>query len=123
MKLYLQNRDEFYIIDLEQILYFKAEDHYAHIHYINGNSAMIPFGLSTIETQLFSYPHIIRAGRGYLINTKHIFRLNRIKQTIDFHYTQKENLTIKLSKDAIKIISQKLNALQFDNQDTSNVKD
>lgn len=123
MKLYLHNRDELYIIDLEQVLCFEAEDHYAHIYYASGYNTMIPFSLSTIESHLDSYPHIIRAGRGYLVNTKQIFRLNRIKQTVAFLYTSKENLSIKLSKEAIKIISQKLNILQFDDEIIAGIND
>lgn len=125
MKLYLRNRDELYIIDLEQVLYFEAEDHYAHIYYASGYNTMIPFSLSTIETHLESYPHIIRAGRGYIINTKHIFRLNRIKQSITFlnkapqEKPNQSEKSIKLPRDVIKDILQKLNELQSYNQNTS----
>lgn len=104
MELYLRNRDELYIIDLENLIYFKADDHYTHVYYITEAQILLPFSLSKIESQLSCVSYIIRAGRRYLINTKYIYRINSVKQEICFFNCKGETRTIKLSKDAVKSV-------------------
>lgn len=102
MELYLRNRDEMYIVNLENLIYFKADDHYTHVYYITETQILLPFSLSKIESQLSCVPYIIRAGRRYLINTKSIYRVNCVKQEIMFFNRNGEIRTIKLSKEAVK---------------------
>ena len=34
---------ELYVVDLDRMLYFEADDHYTHVYYSSGTHFMIPF--------------------------------------------------------------------------------
>lgn len=46
MKLKLYNRDEIFLVNLDSVLYFKAEDHYTSVYYAKDTKQFLPFGLS-----------------------------------------------------------------------------
>ena len=48
----LSGRDELFLIDLRQVLYFEADDHYANVYYANGTHFLVPHGLSYIDKKL-----------------------------------------------------------------------
>lgn len=78
--------DEVYVIDLSQVLYMQADDHYAHIHYASGGHMMVPYGLSKIEQALAeSYleaASLRRLGRKYIVNLRRICRINTMKEQL-----------------------------------------
>ena len=43
---------ELYVVDLDRMLYFEADDHYTHVYYSSGTHFMIPFGLAKVEAAL-----------------------------------------------------------------------
>ena len=49
MKLKLYNRDEIFLVNLDTVLYFKAEDHYTSVYYAKDTKQFLPFGLSQLE--------------------------------------------------------------------------
>lgn len=44
--------DELYVVDLGQVMYFQADDHYSHVYYASGTHFMLPFGLSKVESAI-----------------------------------------------------------------------
>lgn len=48
MNITLYNRDELFVVHLESVAYFKAEDHFSRVFYINGTDVLLPFGLADI---------------------------------------------------------------------------
>ena len=85
-QLCLMAHDEVYVIDLSQVLYMQADDHYAHIHYASGGHMMVPYGLSKIEQALAeSYleaASLRRLGRKYIVNLRRICRINTMKEQL-----------------------------------------
>ena len=41
-RLVLKGHDEIFFIDLNKVLYFLADDHYAHVYYASGYHCMVP---------------------------------------------------------------------------------
>ena len=86
-RLCLNLHDELYLINLEQTLYFMADDHYTHVFYANGARFMLPFGLSRIEERFIQLANHVslpfkRLGRKYIVNTLAIHSINITKQTL-----------------------------------------
>jgi DNA-binding LytR/AlgR family response regulator len=86
MNLCLGGHDEMYVINLEMVMYFQADDHYSHVFYATGATFMVSFGLSQIVTFITEqYPlqsKFLRLGRKYIVNMSFLFHINTIKQTI-----------------------------------------
>lgn len=104
MELYLRNRDEMYIVNLGNLIYLEADDHYTYAFYATETRILYPFSLSRFEAQLVQLsdtPYIIRVGRRYMINLKYICRINNVRQEVMF-FTNKGTHSIKVSKDAVK---------------------
>lgn len=86
-RLCLNLHDELYLVNLEQTLYFMADDHYTHVFYANGARFMLPFGLSRIEERFIQLANHVahpfkRLGRKYIVNTLAIHSINITKQTL-----------------------------------------
>ena len=75
-----------YVINLEIVMYFQADDHYSHVYYATGATFMVSYGLSQIETFIAEqHPfqsNFLRLGRKYVINTSFLFHINTVKQII-----------------------------------------
>ena len=103
-----------YVVDLEQTMYFMADDHYTHVYYSSGTHFMIPFGLSEVETEISTNMqhgiYFIRSGRKYILNTRHIFHINTIKQIVIISDSQGTAHTINLPKNALKILIKSFNS-------------
>ena len=73
-----------YVINLEMVMYFQADDHYSHVYYATGATFMVSYGLSQIETFIAEqHPfqsNFLRLGRKYVINTSFLFHINTVKQ-------------------------------------------
>lgn len=123
MNLYLNTRDELYVINLEKVMFMQADDRYTYIYYVSGYKFMIPFGLSKIETAMTKYPDvssfIIRLGRSHIINTKCLARINNAKQIVVLSDNKDNNYTLKVSKAVIKDITNRFTLL-CDNQISEN---
>ncbi|MCD8236158.1 MAG: LytTR family transcriptional regulator [Prevotellaceae bacterium] len=108
MNLYLNTRDELYVINLEKVMFMQADDHYTYVYYVSGCKFMVPFGLSKIETSMAKHSdvssYIIRLGRSHIINIKCLTRINSTKQIIVLSDNKDNNYTIKVSRTVIKNI-------------------
>lgn len=99
---------ELYVVDLNQVMYFKADDHYTHIYYSSGTHFMIPFGLSKVEDaihekQLFCR-RFVRLGRTYIVNIGCVFHVNAIKQVLLISDSHGVNHTIHLPKPVLRML-------------------
>lgn len=59
MKLKLYNRDEIFLVNLDTVLYFKAEDHYTSVYYAKDTKQFLPFGLSQLEEAIKNRPIVV----------------------------------------------------------------
>ena len=98
--------DELYLIDLDLLLYFQADDHYTNVHYANGTHFVIPFGLSKVEDFITHMPspskHLMRLGRKYIVNTHRIFRVSTVKELIFLTDNQGKNVQLHISKPVLR---------------------
>ncbi|MGN0234072.1 MAG: LytTR family transcriptional regulator DNA-binding domain-containing protein [Bacteroidaceae bacterium] len=85
-KLLFRIYGEMYLVDLPQVLYFKADDHYTHVYTNSGTHMVMPFGLNKVEAAIAQrMPEdnfLIRLGRTYIVNIKRIYHINMLKQSV-----------------------------------------
>lgn len=115
----MQNRlrfsvySEMFIVDLNRVLYFQADDHYTHVYYANGNHFMIPFGLSKVETMINEESdcrgRFIRLGRTYMVNLERIFQVNVVKCIVLLFDDHGVNYTLHLPKQVLRKFMDMLN--------------
>lgn len=107
---------ELYVVDLERVMYFEADDHYTHVYYASGVHFMIPFGLSKVETavdnRLAENTFFMRLGRKYIVNTRRVFHVNAIKQIALLVDDHNNNYTLRLPKSVLRDLMEKLNEMQ-----------
>jgi DNA-binding LytR/AlgR family response regulator len=112
-KLYLCSYDELYVINLDELLYLEADDHYTNVCCTNGDSYMVPYGLSKIEQKitekLGAGSHIIRLGRKYVINTHRLVRCSTIKEQLHLHNDLGEKVVLHISKPVLRSLIELLN--------------
>lgn len=106
-RLCLSLHEELYLIDLNQTLYFMADDHYTHVFYFTGTKFMVPFGLSRIEERLtllaVHHPHSFkRLGRKYIVNIATIHHINITKQQLRLQASNGKVITIEVSKPVLR---------------------
>lgn len=86
MNLYLSQSSDLYIVDLDRIVYFEADDHYVNAYYDSNMHFMLPFGLSFVEDAIKSLnsenSFLVRLGRKHIINVKRLFHINMLKQEL-----------------------------------------
>ena len=103
---------ELYVVDLDRMLYFEADDHYTHVYYSSGTHFMIPFGLAKVEAALSDKgtagDAVLRLGRKYIVNTRRVFHVNAVKQVavlVDDHGT---NYTLHLPKPVLRMLMENI---------------
>lgn len=100
--------DGLFVVDLDQVLYFEADDHYCQVCYFSGFTFMLPFGLSAIEHQLLTKTDVAtqerlqRLGRKYIVNRERIHQVSTIKQTVTFVDAHGNKISIKISKQVMR---------------------
>ena len=76
----LQVNDDLFLIDLNHVCYFQADDHYAHVYYDTNICRMLPLGLGVLECKikdlLKSNSLFIRVGRKFIINKSKVIYIN-----------------------------------------------
>jgi len=86
MNLYLGGHDEMYLINLDMVMYFQADDHYSHVFYATGTNFMVSYGLSQIESFIIDQNPLqscfLRLGRKYIVNLSFLFHINTVKQIV-----------------------------------------
>ncbi len=105
-KLCLNLSGEMYMFNLNDIMFFEADDHYTVIRSSFGNKILVPFNLGSIEKKIKeNFPwavHLMRLGRKFIINTKCIYHINASKQTISLADYYGKTLTLNVSKPVLR---------------------
>lgn len=104
---------EMFLVDLDMVLYFQADDHYTHVYYANGNRFMVPFGLSKVESMISENSdcgdHFVRLGRTYMVNLERVFQVNVVKCVVLLFDDQGVNYTLHLPKQALRKLMELIN--------------
>lgn len=94
------------MFNLNDIMFFEADDHYTHIRSSFGNKILVPFNLGSIEKNIkenFPYAvNIVRMGRKFIINTRCIYHINATKQTVSLSDYHGRTLTLSVSKPVLR---------------------
>ena len=105
-RLVLKGHEEIFFIDLNKVLYFLADDHYAHVYYASGYHCMVPYGLSKIETLLQEMDDdtsfMLRLSRKYIININKLQRISTVKAAIVLLDDAGNAVTLQVSKAALR---------------------
>lgn len=101
---------EIYMLNLDDALFFEADDHYTRIRTVQGVKIMVPFCLGEIEREIrskfFEHNNMIRMGRKYIINYNSVFHMNAIKQTVSLSDSHGQVITLNVSKPALRSLMQ-----------------
>lgn len=104
--------DELYVIDLEQVLYFQADDHYTHVYYASGTHFMLPFGLAKVEAAVAAPDaggeSFMRLGRKYIVNTRRVFHISTVKQVLMLSDNNGNTLSIHIPKPVLRTLIETL---------------
>jgi DNA-binding LytR/AlgR family response regulator len=102
---------ELYVVDLDRMLYFEADDHYTHVYYSSGTHFMIPFGLAKVEAALSDKwkagDAFLRLGRKYIVNTRRVFHVNAVKQ-VAVLVDDGTNYTLHLPKPVLRMLMENI---------------
>ena len=108
----LSSHDELYMIDLNKVLYFQADDHYTNVYYTSGVHFLVPFGLVKIETQVASQPQarqfLLRLGRKYMVNTSRIFRINTTKELLYLTCDDSNIVSLHIPKAVLRLLIEQM---------------
>lgn len=85
--LYFNNRDEFYRIKIDDIVYFEADKNYSVLHMITGQR--IAFNISMQKMQEHMAKTLgdqarafVRVGKSYIINSVYVFNIDLAKRLL-----------------------------------------
>lgn len=106
MNITLYNRDELFVVHLESVAYFKAEDHFSRVFYINGTDVLLPFGLADICEYVCkcddpSVP-FMRVGRSLFLNLHNVSHVNLLKENLTFVDNYGKSVSLTVSKRLLR---------------------
>lgn len=106
--------DELYIIDLDKVLYFQADDHYTDVYYVSGTHFLVPFGLVKIESRLAAMDkerfRLMRLGRKYIVNMRRVFRINTVKESLFLIDDLGNIISLHISKPVLRSLIDSMSA-------------
>ena len=112
MNLCLGASGELFVVDLDHVCFFQADDHYAHVYYDTNAHFMIPFGLVCLEEEIAvlcgGNNHLVRVGRSYIVNLKKVFYINVLKQEVMLTSVQGQHHVLHVSKTALRNLMEKV---------------
>ncbi|MDR0895740.1 MAG: LytTR family transcriptional regulator [Prevotellaceae bacterium] len=107
-KICLNTRDDMLIIDLDKIVFIKANGNYTQLTYIEGQEQLLTIGLSKVEDIIKqAYPQgqpspFVRMGRCFLINQNYLYAINILKQKLVLSDCAKHTYIIGIPKQLLK---------------------
>ena len=119
MNITLYNRDELFVVHLESVAYFKAEDHFSRVFYINGTDVLLPFGLADICEYVCKCddPSVafMRIGRSLFLNLHNVSHVNLLKEKLTFvdNYGKSVSLTVskRLLRSLLRILKVRIRSV------------
>lgn len=105
--IYFNSRDELYKVAVPEIIYIEAESNYTRIILANGQHALVGMNLGKMEQFLScrsaaETPEFARIGRRFIINMRHIFRINIPRQELVLSDQRTFSYVLNISKEALK---------------------
>ena len=98
--------DELYMLDLDKVVYFQADDHYTYVYYYADKPFLVPFGLSKIQAAILEAGepanYVVRLGRKHIVNTHRIFRISTVRETIFLIDDAGDKISIHVPKAALR---------------------
>ena len=122
MKIKLFNRDEIFVVTLDKVLYFKAEDHYTTVYYGKEQKQLLPFGLSQVMKAIgcqADREEFIKLGRSILINSYRIVHASVTKEVVTMT-NDVGFITLHMSKSLVKELTRKLKGEDSDGGNGNN---
>lgn len=106
-QLILSSYDDLYLIDLSNVVYFMADDHYTHVYYSSKTHFLVPFGLSKIEERLIEQQSVegknfMRLGRKYIVDLRRVFHISVSKQQLFLFDDTGTNFLLQVSKPVLR---------------------
>ena len=106
MNITLYNRDELFVVHLESVAYFKAEDHFSRVFYINGTDVLLPFGLADICEYVYKCDDtsvaFVRVGRSLFLNLHNVSHVNLLKEKLTFVDYYGKSVSLPVSKRLLR---------------------
>ena len=105
--LFLNSRDELLRVDIQNIVYFEADGNYTNIISVNKLKGVVCVNLSQMqkllsERLLEKASIFARVGKKYIVNLKHIYSINTIRQQIILSDGATFIYQLSIGKDALK---------------------
>ena len=108
MDITIANRDELFIVNLENVAYFKAEWHFTRVFYLNGTKLLLPSGLSKVFEKILAttadHDMFIQMGRSLIVSKRGICCLNSAKESLTISGTDNQLITIHVPKPVLKSV-------------------
>lgn len=105
--LFLNSRDELLRIDIQNIVYFEADGNYTNIISVNKLKGVVCVNLAQMQKllseRLLEKANIFaRVGKKYIVNLKHVYSINTIRQQIILSDGATFTYQLSIGKDALK---------------------
>lgn len=105
--LYLNSRDELLRLDIHNIVYFEADGNYTNIISVNKLKGTVCANLAQMQKMLSERLKedaaiFARVGKKYIINLRHIYAINTIRQLIILSDGASFGYQLNIGKDALR---------------------
>lgn len=105
--LYLNSRDELLRLDIHNIVYFEADGNYTNIISVNKLKGTVCANLAQMQKMLSERLKedatiFARVGKKYIINLRHIYAINTIRQLIILSDGASFAYQLNIGKDALR---------------------
>ncbi len=116
-KIFINGRDDMYILDLEQIVCFKADSNYTTAYYASGLKTTLTITLNKAEELILSVGRselcdYIRVGRSYIVNKVYIHQISVLRQRLVFS-DGKVQISLNVTKSALKKLKEDIIRFQY----------
>ena len=102
IRIKLNTRSGYVLIDPTEVVYCQADGNYTHLHLARGGSELITQNLGAIE-EMLDGNSFFRASRSYLLNLKYLTRVERKSCNCYLEYNG-NTCTIKIPAQKIKLL-------------------
>lgn len=104
----IANRDEFFIVNLDNVAYFKAEGHFTWVFYLNGTRMLVPSGLKKLHEKIRctnkAADCFLPMGRSIIVNRHEICSLNSVKEIVTVCGSNGQLIPIHVSKSVLRTV-------------------
>lgn len=106
-KLPVYKNNRIILVDLEKVIYIKAEGHYCSLHTVD-NEYLCNLSLSDLETTLFM-DSFKRVHRSFIVNLKEVYEIEKKDKDFLLKVVAKESATIPVGRNNHSLVKQYFN--------------